>query len=978
MKRKFIFKLIAGGVVSTTLFTGMPLKAEGAWKQDNQGNYYFDEGNGYSSGWRNIDGKVYYFNDSGVMQKGWINYDGSWYFLDNAGTLKTGWINFNNNWYYSDSAGRMQSGIISVNGKIYYLAENGVMQTKNTIINNQFYTIGSDGVIVGSNIPTPNRVYDMSGNCIQSDSSSNNINVSPIESMNSQPTVDHSEVGDYSAPTRKFTIKFRSYDGEELESKTVKEGNTVKAIDADSRDGYEFVEWNTKSDGSGKSYDEGDKIKANSDMNLYPIYKKDEEVIPINSIVISGEKEVEIGKEIQLSAEVKPSSATDTKVKWSVTNNGGEATIDSNGSVKGVKEGEVIVKAEAQDKSGESAEYRIKVVQAKTIATQITIKGASNVIDTNGGTIQLTAEIKPDNVSNTDVKWEIEGSGSKYASISSNGLLTAIADGELDVIAHAKDGSGVSSEKYHVKITNQKVKPSYIIVSGSKNEDSVAIGKGTIQMKANVDKIGQTDNVKWSVDNTDIASIDENTGKLEGHKKGSVTVTAKYDDGIKVLSGTKKISVVQPVESIIIKDMDTKLTSGFAINKDRGIINFGADVIGTASSEPNNKGITWSIVNDFESSGGKAFLDNNGKLTALKDGKVNIIATANDGYGATTSAAVTISNQKVATSEIKLYDAGENDITDTSDSKTPLELISNVTTQSAVTIKAVADDKATDKTIVWSLLNNNQYVDANLQQHDEVVDGKVVSSTVTITAKNPTLGDNFVTIRAASKDGSVSVTKQIKIKKNISSLQFNEDSRDEIVGTTIDVYALIHDSDATNKDIEWKVEPVVAGEELCASIEVSDKPQVTTINGVTASKQKIHLNKVGTVKVTATAKDGSGVQTSKSLKINIKPAVTGISISSSVSGNTINKGDSVELTASVKPDNTIQDVEWYLEDPAGIAELSANGNTRTLVANSVGTVKVIAKAKRAGSDIDSATKEFTIIDPTANNSGSTNSSNSSN
>ena len=971
MKRNLIVKLITGSVITTTLFTGIPFKAKGQWKVDGQGNYYFYEGTGYSSGWRNIDGKVYFFDDNGVMKKGWINYDDSWYFLDNTGALKIGWINFNNNWYYSDSAGRIQSGIINIDGKTYYFAENGVMQTKNTIINNQFCTIGSDGVIVGNNIPVPNRVYDSLGNCIQSDLSSNDIKVSPIESMSAQPTSDHSEVGDYDAPTRKFTVKFRSYNGEELEDKTVKEGNTIKAIDADSREGYEFIEWNTKSDGSGKSYDEGDKIKVNSDMNLYPIYKKEEEVTLVNSIIISGEKEVEIGKEIQLNAEVKPSSATDTKVKWSVTNNGGEATVDSNGCVKGIKEGDIVVKAEAQDKSGESAEYKIKVVQAKIQTQLITIKGTSNVIDTNGGTLQLNAEIKPENSDNQNVRWEIVGSGSKYASIDTNGVVTAIADGEIDVVAHAKDGSGVTSDKYHITISNQKVKPLYIIVSGSKNEDSVAIGSDRkIKMVANIDKIGQSSDVEWSVDNEDIATINASTGELEGIKKGSVIVTAKYNDGVKTITGTKKIKVVQPVEEIIIQNKDTEETSGFKIDTNKGILNLKAEAIGRTGSDPDNTSVTWTVSNPE-----LAFIDSKtGRLTAIKDGTVDVIASANDGYGATTSAAVTISNQKVSASEIKLYDDAGNNITDSDESKVPLELICNSTTQSAVTIKAITDDRATDRSIEWSIISGNQYVDSNITKQDIIEDGKVIGSTIKIIGKKPTPSGQAVVVKAASKDGLISVTKMIHITKNISNIEFEKNTINGVVGSTIDVTAFIHDSDATNKQLEWTVIPV--GGEQCASIEVNDKQQITTVNGIAASIQKIHLIKEGQAKVIVKAQDGSGVNTVEHpLVINIMPLVQGITINVTPNSGSLNIGDSVTLSADITPTNAMKDVHWRLENITGEAELIKNGDNETLIAKKAGAVKVVVTSDYGTEELGESEKIFTIIDPTPTGSDSNNGSN---
>jgi uncharacterized repeat protein (TIGR02543 family) len=35
------------------------------------------------------------------------------------------------------------------------------------------------------------------------------------------------------------------------------------------KDDYDFVEWNTQSDGSGKSYDEGDSVTINKNLTLY-------------------------------------------------------------------------------------------------------------------------------------------------------------------------------------------------------------------------------------------------------------------------------------------------------------------------------------------------------------------------------------------------------------------------------------------------------------------------------------------------------------------------------------------------------------------------------------------------------------------------------------------------------------------------------------------------------------------------------------
>ncbi|MBE6063528.1 MAG: hypothetical protein E7207_08275 [Clostridium butyricum] len=957
MKRKLIIKLIAGGVLSTTLFTGMPLKAAGEWRQDSQGNYYFNEGDSFSSGWRKIDGKVYYFDENGVMQKGWVNYDDLWYFLDYDGTLRRGWINYNNNWYYSDSAGIMQKGVISINGKSYYFADNGVMQTRNLIINNQFYTIGSDGVIVGSRIPQAERVFDAYGNCIQSSYDySKKLNVSPIESMNSQPMVDNSEVGDYAAPTRKFTVTFRDFNGQEIETKKVKEGNSVKAIDADSKEGYTFVEWNTKSDGTGKAYDEDDKIKVTADTNLYAIYKQDEEITLVNSITISGEKEVEVGKEIQLNAEIKPSNATNTSVKWSVVNGDGEATINSNGVIKGIKEGTVTVKAEAADKSGVSAtEYKVKVVQAKTLAQKIEIQGGSSISE-DGGKLQLTANIIPAKASETSVKWTIEGNGSKYASIDSNGVVTAIADGTIDVVAHAKDSSGIKSEKHTITITNQKLKPLYVVISEENNNNIVAIGKGTFKMVANVDKIGVAkQNVEWSVDNENIATIDSATGELTGKAKGTVTVTAKYKSGNAIATGNKKIKVVQPVESIIIKDKDTNSTSDLKINTNSGVLNLTADVKGKDGSEPDNNAIKWSVDKPDI-----AFIDaSTGKLKALKNGNVTVTAEAKDGYGATTSAAVTVSDQNIAATEIKLTNITNGLSQDiTNSDPLLLKIQKNTATEATAQIKASVSNNATDKKIVWSVISGARYIDAQIDEAKE-------DATITINAKSPTDRDDYVIIKATSNDGAVYVIKKIEIQKLLSSIQFKNNEINGIPDTTIEVKAMLHDSDASNKNIKWSVDAENGGQ-CGASIEVTDQPKICNENGVTISKQKIHLNNVGDVRVTASATDGSGVYTNNFI-IHIKPKVNEIVIDGVP--DTMNINDKVNLSAIVGPSDSVQDVQWEITSGMGKAQLITNGKNYSLLAKAAGSVTLRVKATDGSKTYSEVT--INIVDPTPDNNSST-------
>jgi endoglucanase len=92
-----------------------------------------------------------------------------------------------------------------------------------------------------------------------------------------------------------------------------------------------------------------------------------------------------------------------------------------------------------------------------TFVEEISLGPDPATIDTDEGTLQLTADVLPEDATDLSVTWIII-SGEDIASISSGGLLKAngTADGTVKVSATAKDGSQVS-EEISVEITNQTV-----------------------------------------------------------------------------------------------------------------------------------------------------------------------------------------------------------------------------------------------------------------------------------------------------------------------------------------------------------------------------------------------------------------------------------------------------------------------------------------------------------------------------------------
>lgn len=66
MKKLKITKIIAGTLVVGLVLVLNPIGASAEWKQNNTG-WWYTEGNSWSVGWKEIDGKYYYFGQNGYM-----------------------------------------------------------------------------------------------------------------------------------------------------------------------------------------------------------------------------------------------------------------------------------------------------------------------------------------------------------------------------------------------------------------------------------------------------------------------------------------------------------------------------------------------------------------------------------------------------------------------------------------------------------------------------------------------------------------------------------------------------------------------------------------------------------------------------------------------------------------------------------------------------------------------------------------------
>ena len=141
-------------------------------------------------------------------------------------------------------------------------------------------------------------------------------------------------------------------------------------------------------------------------------------------------------------------------------------------------------------------------------------------------------------------------------------------------------------------------------------------------------------------------------------------------------------------------------------------------------------------------------------------------------------------------------------------------------------------------------------------------------------------------------------------------------------GTTSQLTAIVSPSEATNKEVEWSV-----SSELVATISATGL--LTAVSN-------------GTVTVTATATDGSGVSADRIIGVSgvEEPPVLVTSIT--ITGSDIADGKSQELSATVLPINADnQELDWSVSD-SQIATVDSDGKL-TPIANGSVTVRATAK-----------------------------------
>lgn len=329
-------------------------------------------------------------------------------------------------------------------------------------------------------------------------------------------------------------------------------------------------------------------------------------LIPVSSITLAPTtKTLEEGQSFTINATVLPADADDKTLLW-VSDNLAVATVNDSGLVVGVSAGTANITASNAVVSNTCA---VTVTPPVIHVTNVQLDLTNIQLDI-GKTQQLTATVIPTNATNKAVTWK--SSNDSLATVSSTGLVTCLAAGNVTITVTTTDGG--YSATCAVKVVVPVIAVTGVTIDNGSTAD-VDVGD-TLQLTATVAPANATDKaVTWDTSNPDAATVSA-TGLVTGTGNGTAVVTVTTHDG----GFTSSITISVAVPHVAV----TGVTISEGSSGD--VVNTKQLTAVVAPADATVKTVTWS-----SSDATVATVSNTGLVTALKPGTTTITVTTTEG-----------------------------------------------------------------------------------------------------------------------------------------------------------------------------------------------------------------------------------------------------------------------------------------------------------------------------------------------------------
>ena len=337
---------------------------------------------------------------------------------------------------------------------------------------------------------------------------------------------------------------------------------------------------------------------------------------------------VVVGESLQITAKVLPENATNTTLKWKITPENVLKPTAVPGQFTAQQVGEALVRAEAADGSGITAECKV-VVKPRLVQSISLNATQKNLII--GDSFTLTATAMPENATNRSVIWKLVSGDA--ISLSNTGVIQAKKVGEALVRAEAADGSGITAECEVV------VKPRMVqSISLNATKKDLLVGETFTLTATAMPENATNRNVIWKLVSGNAISL-SNIGVIQSKKVGAALVRAEAADGSGITAECKV--VVKP-----------RLVQTISLNATKKDLLVGETFTLTATAMPENatnRNVIWKLV-----SGDAISLSNTGVIQAKKVGEALVRAEAADGSSISAECKVVVKPRLVQAISLKL------------------------------------------------------------------------------------------------------------------------------------------------------------------------------------------------------------------------------------------------------------------------------------------------------------------------------------
>jgi uncharacterized protein YjdB len=331
-----------------------------------------------------------------------------------------------------------------------------------------------------------------------------------------------------------------------------------------------------------------------------------------------------VGTEMQASATLLDASGqpvTGRTIAWQ-SGNPSIATVNSNGTVKGVTEGDVNVSAIAD---GVIATQRLSV-KGRT-AVSVTINPAAPNV-TVGQNSQLIAKVLDQNgleIPGASVSWS--SANPAIASVSSGGLLNGVSSGSTTINATSGSLSATATVTVvSAAVASVRVTPTSASLSSG---GQTTLAAQALDANQNV-LAGRA--VSWSSQSPTVASVNS-SGVVTAVSSGSATITATIEG--KSASAAIFVAMAPP-----------NPVSAVAVTLSKTTLNVGEQSQGSVVlTDAGGKVLTGRVVTWFSLDSTVAKVSSNGLVTAMGPGTVAIIARSENVSG---SASVNVNQPTLA------------------------------------------------------------------------------------------------------------------------------------------------------------------------------------------------------------------------------------------------------------------------------------------------------------------------------------------